>query len=97
MFFIRYPLKFPDFIHSQKRDPYTNIQMSESEKQRLVTNIVASLSRVSRENIVQRSLLNFRRADGEYGDKLAAALARRRTSRPRDPETTNPVTVKKRA
>ncbi|MEO6067810.1 MAG: catalase [Gemmatimonadales bacterium] len=24
VFFIRDPLKFPDFIHSQKRDPYTN-------------------------------------------------------------------------
>lgn len=26
IFFIRDPLKFPDFIHSQKRDPYTNFQ-----------------------------------------------------------------------
>jgi catalase len=26
IFFIRDPLKFPDFIHSQKRDPYTNVQ-----------------------------------------------------------------------
>ncbi len=26
IFFIRDPLKFPDFIHSQKRDPYTNRQ-----------------------------------------------------------------------
>jgi len=26
VFFIRDPLKFPDFIHSQKRDPYTNMQ-----------------------------------------------------------------------
>src|ERR1700758_5357484 len=26
VFFIRDPLKFPDFIHSQKRDPHTNIQ-----------------------------------------------------------------------
>ena len=26
IFFIRDPLKFPDFIHSQKRDPHTNIQ-----------------------------------------------------------------------
>ena len=25
IFFIRDPLKFPDFIHSQKRDPYTNV------------------------------------------------------------------------
>ena len=26
IFFIRDPLKFPDFIHSQKRDPYTHVQ-----------------------------------------------------------------------
>lgn len=26
IFFIRDPLKFPDFIHTQKRDPYTNVQ-----------------------------------------------------------------------
>lgn len=26
VFFIRDPLKFPDFIHSQKRDPYTHVQ-----------------------------------------------------------------------
>ena len=25
IFFIRDPIKFPDFIHSQKRDPYTNV------------------------------------------------------------------------
>jgi catalase len=26
IFFLRDPLKFPDFIHSQKRDPFTNVQ-----------------------------------------------------------------------
>ena len=26
IFFIRDPLKFPDFIHTQKRDPHTNVQ-----------------------------------------------------------------------
>jgi catalase len=26
VFFIRDPLKFPDFIHSQQRDPYTHVQ-----------------------------------------------------------------------
>ena len=30
VFFIRDPLKFPDFIHSQKRDPYTNMQEPEN-------------------------------------------------------------------
>src|ERR1700753_3719284 len=26
VFFVRDPLKFPDFIHTQKRDPYTNLR-----------------------------------------------------------------------
>jgi len=30
VFFIRDPLKFPDFIHSQKQDPYTNEQEPEN-------------------------------------------------------------------
>jgi catalase len=30
IFFIRDPLKFPDFIHSQKRDPFTNMQEPEN-------------------------------------------------------------------
>src|SRR6266852_5864684 len=30
VFFIRDPLKFPDFIHSQKRDPFTNMQEPEN-------------------------------------------------------------------
>ena len=30
IFFIRDPLKFPDFIHSQKRDPYTNRQEADN-------------------------------------------------------------------
>jgi catalase len=28
VFFIRDPLKFPDFIHTQKRDPYTNLRIN---------------------------------------------------------------------
>lgn len=30
VFFIRDPLKFPDFIHSQKRDPYSHVQEPEN-------------------------------------------------------------------
>ncbi len=30
IFFIRDPLKFPDFIHSQKRDPFTNMQEADN-------------------------------------------------------------------
>src|SRR6202040_4373479 len=49
--------------------------MSEAEKQRLIANISASLSRVSREDIIERSVGHFRRADPEFGDRLAKALA----------------------
>ena len=45
--------------------------MSDAERQRLVANIAASLSRVSREDIIERSVANFRKADAEYGDRLA--------------------------
>ena len=48
--------------------------MSEAEKQRLVGNIAASLSQVSREDIIKRSVAHFRRADPEFGDRLANAL-----------------------
>ncbi len=30
IFFIRDPLKFPDFIHTQKRDPYTHVQEADN-------------------------------------------------------------------
>ena len=26
MFFIKDPIKFPDFVHTQKRDPQTNLK-----------------------------------------------------------------------
>jgi catalase len=48
--------------------------MSEAEKVRLVNNIAASLSRVSKKDIIERSVASFRRADIEYGDRLARAL-----------------------
>jgi len=53
--------------------------MSEAEKQRLVGNLAASLSQVSKQDIVERSVANFRSADPEYGDRVAKAVAERRT------------------
>ena len=54
--------------------------MSDAEKQRLVGNIAASLSQVSRKDIIDRSIANFRNADPEYGNRVAEAMANRRTS-----------------
>jgi catalase len=56
-------------------------RMSEEEKQRLIGNITASLSQVSREDIIERSVGHFRKADLEFGDRLQKALEKRRISR----------------
>jgi len=55
--------------------------MSETAKERLIANIAASLAKVSREDIVERSVGHFRKADREYGDQVAMAVAIRRKSR----------------
>jgi catalase len=48
--------------------------MSAEERERLVKNIAGSLSKVSRKDIVERSLAHFRSADPDYGDKVAKAV-----------------------
>ncbi len=52
--------------------------MSEAEKQRLVGRIAASLSLVSRGDIIERSIGYFRKADRDYGETLAKAVSERR-------------------
>ena len=70
--------------------------MSEAQKQRLIGNIAASLSQVSREDIIERSVTNFHKADPEYGGRLAEALAKRGISRRAGFEGINPVAAEKR-
>ena len=48
--------------------------MSEEEKERLVANIAGSLSRVSRGEIIERGLGNFRSADKDLADRLLKAI-----------------------
>jgi catalase len=55
--------------------------MSEEEKQRLIANIAATLSLVSREDIIERSLAHFSKADPDYGQRLANAVRERRSKR----------------
>lgn len=55
--------------------------MNEAEKQRLIGNISASLAKVSREDIIERSVERFSKADPDFGYRLAEALAKRRMSR----------------
>ena len=48
--------------------------MGEEEKKRFVDNLSRSLSRVSREEIIGKSLSHFRSADKHFGDRLAEAV-----------------------
>jgi catalase len=48
--------------------------MSEDEKNRLVDNIANSLSHVSREEIIERTISNFRNADPDYGNRVVKAV-----------------------
>ncbi len=48
--------------------------MSEEERERLVANLAGAISRVSREEIAERAIGNFRNADAGFGERLAAAV-----------------------
>jgi catalase len=52
--------------------------MREDERQRLIDNIAGSLAQVSRQDVIDRSIEHFRKADAEYGKRLAEAVVRRR-------------------
>jgi catalase len=49
--------------------------MDEAARARLVTNIAGSLSQVSKDDIITRSVEHFTKADPEYGERVAAAVA----------------------
>lgn len=55
--------------------------MGPDERQRLVENIAGSLAQVSREDVIARSVEYFRKADPEYGTRVAEAVAARRGGR----------------
>ena len=48
--------------------------MSEAEKQRLIDNLAGNIAGVSRDDIAQRAIENFRKADEDYGKRLEAAV-----------------------
>jgi catalase len=52
--------------------------MDEAARARLIGNIAGSLSQVSKDDIVERSVAHFRAADPEYGERVAAAVAKLR-------------------
>ncbi len=49
--------------------------MDAEARARLVANIAGSLAKVSRPDVIERSVAHFRRADPEYGTRLAEAVA----------------------
>ncbi|WUJ31339.1 catalase [Streptomyces sp. NBC_00388] len=49
-------------------------RMTEDEKGRLVDNLAGFISQVSRDDIAERAVDNFRRADGDLGKRLEAAV-----------------------
>jgi catalase len=54
--------------------------MTEPERARLIDNIAGGLARVTRPEVIERSIEHFRKADPEYGQRLAAAVAERRAA-----------------
>ena len=52
--------------------------MDEAARARLIGNIAGSLAQVSRNDIIERSIENFHKADPEYGRRLVEAIAARR-------------------
>ncbi|TPW14155.1 MAG: catalase, partial [Acidimicrobiaceae bacterium] len=53
--------------------------IDDAARQRLVDNIADSLAQVNRAGIVERSISHFRNADLDYGNRIAAGIAARRS------------------
>ncbi len=70
------PREVDDF--KQAGDLY-RLQPAEAQ-QRLVDNIAGSLALVSREDIIERSIAHFRKADAEFGRRIAEGVATRRNT-----------------
>lgn len=54
--------------------------MTPAEKGRLITNVAVHLSQVGKNDIIDRSVSNFRNADLEYGDRVLRAVRERRAN-----------------
>ncbi|MFF4601581.1 catalase [Streptomyces sp. NPDC001339] len=48
--------------------------MSEAERERLINNLAGFIAKVSRDDIAERAIANFRKADADYGKRLEAAV-----------------------
>jgi catalase len=48
--------------------------LSDEEKDRLIANLAGNIAGVSRDDIAERAIANFRKADEDYGKRLEAAV-----------------------
>lgn len=55
--------------------------MQEDERRRLTDNLAASLAMVSREDVIERSIAHFSKADPSYGERVAKKVAALRAER----------------
>ena len=74
--YVQVPRQVDDFM--QAGDLY-RLQPKEAQ-QRLVDNIAGSLAQVSREDIIARSVEHFRKADAEFGRRVAEGVSHRRSA-----------------
>ncbi len=49
--------------------------MSEDEKERLIANLAGFIAKVSRDDIAERAIANFAKADEDYGKRLSIAVS----------------------
>lgn len=70
------PREVDDYL--QAGDLY-RLQSKEAQ-QRLVDNIAGSLAQVSRQDTIDRSIEHFRKADAEFGHRIAEGVAARRSA-----------------
>jgi catalase len=52
--------------------------MKDDERERLVENIAGGLAQVTRQDVIDRSIEHFRKADRDYGSRVAKAVAHKR-------------------
>lgn len=67
---------YDDDFYTQPGDLYR--LLPEDEKERLVQNIADGLSRVDKQEIIDRQIAQFTKADEEYGSRVAKAVAEKR-------------------
>jgi catalase len=59
-----------DFVQAGNLYRVTSVEA----KNRLIDNVAGQLACVSRDDVIERSISNFRKADADYGERIEKAL-----------------------